>query len=79
MQQGTVEEYQGQFEELRSRLLSTDSQFAPGYFLSTFLSGLKEEVRVAVKMMQPSSLTQAFELARLQEQGLATVMKKNRL
>lgn len=78
-QHGTVEEYQEQIEDLRSQLLDTNSHFAQEYFLSSFLSGLKEEIRTAVKMMHPSSLTQAFELARLQEQNIATVMKKSRV
>nr|CAD1820206.1 unnamed protein product [Ananas comosus var. bracteatus] len=78
-QQGTVEDYQEQFEYLRSRLLQTASQFAPEYFLSSFLSGLKEELRSAVKMMYPRSLTQAFEIARLQEQNMAAMLKKSRM
>ncbi len=78
MQQGTVEEYQEQFEDLRSKLLSTESQFASDYFLSSFLSGLKEEVRTTVKMMKPNSLMQAFELAKLQEQNLAAVTRRNK-
>ncbi|XP_020104448.1 uncharacterized protein LOC109721311 [Ananas comosus] len=78
-QQGTVEDYQEQFEYLRSRLLQTSSQFSPDYFLSSFLSGLKEELKSAVKMMYPKSLNQAFELARLQEQNIAAMMRKNKV
>nr|CAD1825833.1 unnamed protein product [Ananas comosus var. bracteatus] len=78
-QHGIVEDYQEQFEDLRSRLLNTNSQFAPEYFLSSFLSGLKEEISTTVKMMRPSSLTQAFELAKLQEQNLKAVMRTSKM
>nr|CAD1827417.1 unnamed protein product [Ananas comosus var. bracteatus] len=61
-QHGTVEEYQEQIEDLRSQLLDTNSHFAQEYFLSSFLSGLKEEIRTAVKMMHPSSLTKPSSL-----------------
>nr|CAD1818748.1 unnamed protein product [Ananas comosus var. bracteatus] len=78
-QQGTVEEYQERFEYLRSRLLQTASHFAPDYFLSSFLSGLKDELKSAVKMMYPKSLIQAFELARWQEQNIAAMMRRNKV
>nr|CAD1817770.1 unnamed protein product [Ananas comosus var. bracteatus] len=52
-QQGIVEEYQEQFEDLRSRLLHTSSQFAREYFLSSFLSGLKEEIKSASQSGEP--------------------------
>nr|CAD1833683.1 unnamed protein product [Ananas comosus var. bracteatus] len=79
VQNGTVEEYQEQFEELRSRLLTTKSQFAPEFFLSSFLSGLKKEIRSAVKMLYPSTLEQAYEQARLQEQSIVAMMRKSRM
>nr|CAD1824585.1 unnamed protein product [Ananas comosus var. bracteatus] len=75
---GTVEEYQEQFEELRARILTTDSQFSGSYFLSSFLSGLKEEIKSAVKMLYPRTLVQAFEQAKLQEQTIAAMMKRNK-
>nr|CAD1818222.1 unnamed protein product [Ananas comosus var. bracteatus] len=78
-QHGTVEEYQEQFEELRSGLLATKSQFAPEFFLSSFLSGLKEEIRASVKMFKPSTLEQAYEQARLQEQSISAMMKKRQV
>nr|CAD1832908.1 unnamed protein product [Ananas comosus var. bracteatus] len=77
-QSGSVEEYQEQFEDLRARILTTGSQFTPEYFLSSFLSGLKEEVRAAVKMFKPRTLVQAFEQAKLQEQIMAAMLKKSK-
>nr|CAD1818033.1 unnamed protein product [Ananas comosus var. bracteatus] len=78
VQTGTVEEYQEQFEDLKARLLTTDSQFSVDYFLSSFLSGLKDEIRSAVKMLYPRTLTQAFKQAKLQEQTIAAMMKKSK-
>nr|CAD1837469.1 unnamed protein product [Ananas comosus var. bracteatus] len=78
-QHGTVDEYQEQFEELRARLLTSKSHFAPEFFLSSFLSGLKDEIRSAVKMLQPRTLAQAFELAKLQEQTMSAMMRKKDL
>ena len=37
------------------------------YFVSSFISGLGDEVRPMVKMMQPTIVRQAAESARLQE------------
>jgi len=36
--------------------------------VSTFLSGLKEEVRIMVTMLKPTTLSSAFERAKLQEE-----------
>jgi hypothetical protein len=36
--------------------------------VSTFLSGLKEEIRIIVTILKPKDLTMAFGLARLQEE-----------
>ena len=38
--------------------------------LSCFMSGLKDEVRLAVKMQNPRSLNAAFGLAKIQEEYL---------
>ncbi|XP_026459456.1 uncharacterized protein LOC113360127 [Papaver somniferum] len=38
------------------------------YFIMSFLSGLKEEIGRSVSMFHPSTLSEAFSLARLQEQ-----------
>ena len=43
---------------------------SPQHKLRSFLSGLKDEVRLPVRMLNPSSLTAAFELAKIQEEYL---------
>jgi hypothetical protein len=63
-QTSTVEEYQTQFEILSNRIQGMSEEFK----VSTFLSGLKEEVRITVTMLKPNALTTTFGLARLQEE-----------
>jgi hypothetical protein len=59
-----VEDYQTQFEILSNKIQGLSEEFK----VSTFLSGLREEVRITVTMLKPRNLTTAFGLARLQEE-----------
>lgn len=61
-----VEEYKCQFEALANRLKGLDES----YKLSCFLSGLKDEVRVMVRMLNLNSIHLAYGLARMQEENL---------
>ena len=55
--------YKGQFEALSNRIKGlTDS-----HKLSYFLSGLKDEVQLPVKMLHPKNLNEAFGLAKIQK------------
>jgi len=63
-QTSTVEDYQVQFEILSNRIQGMSEEFK----VSTFLSGLKEEVRIMVTMLKPITLSSAFGLAKLQEE-----------
>ena len=58
--------YQGQFEAISNgvRILSEPHK------LSCFLSGLKDEVRLPVRMLGPKNLSEAFGLAKMQEEYL---------
>ena len=49
------------------------------YFVSNFISGLNEELRPIVKMMQPTPISQAAEKAKLQEWALEAIFKKHRM
>ena len=46
------------------------------YFVSGFISGLGDEVRPMVKMMQPTTVRQAAESVRLQEMTTEALLKK---
>lgn len=45
------------------------------HFVSSFFSGLKDELRSMVKMMMPTTVRQAAEKARLQELTLEAQTK----
>jgi hypothetical protein len=60
----TVEDFQNRFEILSNRIQGLSEDFK----VNTFLSGLKEEIRITITMLKPKDLTTAFGLARLQEE-----------
>jgi hypothetical protein len=59
-----VAAYKAQFKGLSNRLRGLSEQ----YKLNYFLSGLKDEVRLPICMLNPSNLIQAFGLAKIQEE-----------
>jgi hypothetical protein len=69
--QTTVKDYQYQFEVLSNRISGITEEFK----VSSFISGLKEKVRIMVTMLKPPNLPAAFGLARLQEEE---VWRRNR-
>ncbi|XP_016467122.2 uncharacterized protein LOC107789765 [Nicotiana tabacum] len=70
-QQGTVKEYQVQFETLLAKvgLLSTERQ------VSCFISGLKDLIRTEVLANRPATLSAAISLARLYEAKVSSQRK----
>ena len=58
--------YKGKFEAISNRVWSLSEP----YKLSCFLSGLKDEVRLPVRMLGPKILNEAFGLAKTQEEYL---------
>ena len=66
-QKGTVEEYEEKFEELKTLMLTRNPKLDKSYFVSSFVSGLKNEIKPMVKMFKLYTLTKAFEVAKLQE------------
>ncbi|XP_027175053.1 uncharacterized protein LOC113774658 [Coffea eugenioides] len=75
-QKGTVEEYEEKFEELKTLMLIRNPRLDEGYFISSFISGLKDEIKPMVKMFKPQTLSKAFEVAELQECSLETMSKQ---
>nr|XP_027090423.1 uncharacterized protein LOC113711457 [Coffea arabica] len=74
----TVLAYQEKFEDLRSEVMIRVPHLSESYFVSSFLSGLPEELRSLVRTHKPETLTQGFELARLQENALESILKRQR-
>lgn len=69
-QENSVEEYQDEFEDMRIRLERLMPKLEESYFLFGFIGGLKDKIRLMVKMMKPVSLSEAVEVAKLQVQLL---------
>jgi hypothetical protein len=70
----SIKEYKGLFESLSNRIRNLSSM----HKLSCFMSGLKDEVRLAIKMQGPRTLGEAYALAKIQEQYLANVKGSTR-
>ncbi|KAK2973512.1 hypothetical protein RJ640_016201 [Escallonia rubra] len=66
----TVEQYYNDFETLRSILVSEGSKFEEDYFIQSFISGLKDKIRLEVEKFDVEDLCQAIFLARKQEASL---------
>ncbi|XP_071918893.1 uncharacterized protein [Coffea arabica] len=69
-QSGKIEEYQERFEELKTLMMVRNPYLDKEYYVSSFISGLKDEIRTMIKMLRPMNLSEAFELAALQEEAL---------
>ena len=70
----SIEEYKGLFESLSNRIRNLSSM----HKLSCFMNGLKDEVRLAIKMQGPRTLGEAYALAKIQEQYQANVKRSTR-
>ena len=44
-------------------MLVRDPHLSESYFVSSFISGIKEEIKPMVKMLKPKTLIEAFEIA----------------
>lgn len=67
-QTGTVAEYKRSFESCMYHLLSVDSSLNSKWFISHFVHGLRDDLRAAVRLQGPTSVTWASSLARIQEE-----------
>jgi hypothetical protein len=67
---GTIMEYRMTFEACMYHLLSLDETLNNKFFVAQFVLGLKDELRTAVRLQAPSSVTRAVALARIQEEEL---------
>ncbi|XP_038999500.1 uncharacterized protein LOC120125070 [Hibiscus syriacus] len=67
VQKGTVEEYQDKFEELQPHMLLQNPTLGEEFFVSLFVSGLREDIKHRVKVLEPKSLSEACRQAKLYE------------
>ncbi|KAF5477456.1 hypothetical protein F2P56_004096 [Juglans regia] len=70
-QVSTVNDYKSEFEILSNRIRGLSEKNK----LSCFLSGLRDEIRLPVRMLNPLSLNDAFGLAKIQEQYVVSIRK----
>ncbi|XP_071902780.1 uncharacterized protein [Coffea arabica] len=77
-QSSTVMACQEKFEELRAIVLLKNPGLSESYFVSSYLSGLQEELKALVKMHKPQTLQEAFEVAKWKEKALEVIFKKSR-
>nr|XP_027075980.1 uncharacterized protein LOC113699828 [Coffea arabica] len=68
-QSGKVEKYQEKFEELKTLMIIRNPHLDEECFVSSLISGLKDEVKTMIKMLKPTTLSRAFDLAALQEEA----------
>jgi hypothetical protein len=66
--------YKSQFESTSNRVRDLSDM----HKLSCFMSGMKDEIRLAVKMQGPRNLGEAYALAKIQEEYLATMKRSTR-
>ena len=70
-QTSNVINYKGQFEALSNRI----RYLSESHKLSYFLSGLRDEIRLPVKILNPKNLNEAFGLAKIQEEYVMSSKK----
>lgn len=78
-QNGSVRDYQDKFEELRSGMLLLNPTLPESYFISSFISGVKEEIKPMLRLMKPATLLEAFEIAMIQEQSVDIWNRRNKI
>ena len=55
-QKGSVKEYEEKFEKLKTLMLIRNPRLDESYFVSSFISGLKNEIKTMAKMFKPQAL-----------------------
>ncbi|KAE8654131.1 Thioredoxin superfamily protein [Hibiscus syriacus] len=66
-QKGSVEDYQEKFEELQPYMLLQNPTLTEEFFVSLFISGLRDDIKHRVKALDPKNLSEAFKQAKLYE------------
>uniref|UniRef100_A0ACD5VNH0 Uncharacterized protein n=1 Tax=Avena sativa TaxID=4498 RepID=A0ACD5VNH0_AVESA len=67
-QTGTVAEYRLAFEECMYHLISLDASLSNRWFITQFVFGLREDIRLPVCLQGPTSITRSASLARIEEE-----------
>lgn len=71
-----MDDYIERFEELRSFIRALNPFFSEFYYVSSFISGLKDDIKLMLKILKPTQVLVAFEQARWQEESNNALTKK---
>ncbi|XP_027081018.1 uncharacterized protein [Coffea arabica] len=77
-QVGSIDDYQERFEELKPLMMIKNRNLYENYFISSFISGLKKEIKPVVRLLKPATLSEAFELSQWQEQSIRIQNKSSK-
>jgi hypothetical protein len=65
----SVTDYADQFEELMATVTEENPKLSEGWFVRCFVNGLRDNIKYQLRPLRPSSLTEAFWLAKDMEQS----------
>lgn len=74
-QKEDLEDYNEKFEELRACMLTFDPHLPESYFILSYVSGLKSEIKSLVKLGRLTSLAMVYEQARLHNETVQAIVK----
>ncbi|XP_027150544.1 uncharacterized protein LOC113750800 [Coffea eugenioides] len=77
-QVGNVDDYPEKFEELKPLMMIKNQNLDENYFIFSFISGLKEEIKPMARMLKPATLFEAFELSQWQKHSLEIQNRSSR-
>ena len=69
-QSGSLDDYIAKFEELKALLLLRNPTMPEPYFLESFIGGLTAAVKPIVRSFKPTTVSEAIEYARQQEESI---------
>lgn len=75
-QLGTVTEYHTQFEDLMHKVLVHNKAYDETFMVNRFVSGLKSNIRIAIRLQTPRTIDAAVCLALVQEEELEYMQKR---
>jgi len=78
IQDENMDEYIERFEELRSLIGALNPLLPEAYYVSSFISGLKDEIKLMLKILKPARVIVTFKQARWQEDANNALTKKTR-
>lgn len=77
-QEGGIEEYIERFEELKSLIHSLNLLLLESYYISSFISGLKKDIKPMLKILKPMILMTTFDQAKWQQESNSVLARKNK-